>query len=125
MLQFLGWHADMSKGKLYLACMLQDIALNSEDLIKIRSLNDPNLEMFSEEDQEQFKNHPLQAALVSNYFSGFTEVDFIISQRFKLIQPNNYFLCHDFSNKLHLKVSKHPKKQRKLLGNLSTNETYL
>lgn len=80
MLQFLGWHADMSKGKLYLACMLQDIALNSEDLIKIRSLNDPNLEMFSEEDQEQFKNHPLQAALVSNYFSGFTEVDFIIAE---------------------------------------------
>ncbi len=80
MLINMGWHADMSKDKLILACMLQDITLSNDDLIKIRSLNDPNLKMFTETEQEEFKNHPLQAALVSNYFSGFTEVDFILAE---------------------------------------------
>lgn len=80
MLQTIGWHADMSKDKLMLSCLLQDISLNNEDLIKIRSLNDPQLKQFPEEDQIAFKEHPLNAALVSNYFSGFTEVDFIIAE---------------------------------------------
>lgn len=79
-LQTMGWHADMSKDKLILSCLLQDIALNNEDLIKIRSLNDPQLKLFPEQDQIAFAEHPLQAALVSNYFSGFTEVDFIIAE---------------------------------------------
>lgn len=79
-LQTMGWHADMSKDKLILSCLLQDIALNNEDLIKIRSLNDPQLKLFPEEDQIAFAEHPLNAALVSNYFSGFTEVDFIIAE---------------------------------------------
>ena len=76
----MGWHADMSKDKLILSCLLQDIALNNEDLIKIRSLNDPQLKLFPEEDQIAFAEHPLNAALISNYFSGFTEVDFIIAE---------------------------------------------
>lgn len=79
-LQMMGWHADMSKDKLLLSCLLQDISLNNEDLIKIRSLNDPQLKLFPEEDQIAFAEHPLNAALISNYFSGFTEVDFIIAE---------------------------------------------
>ena len=39
----MGWTADMTRGKLILAALLQDISLNNDDIIKIRSRNDPNL----------------------------------------------------------------------------------
>lgn len=80
-LYYMGWSADMSRDKLLLASILQDISLNTDDMIKIRSLNDPNFKMLSEEDQLEFKNHPLKAAEISTFFSGFSDVDFILSEQ--------------------------------------------
>lgn len=77
----MGWTADMTRGKLLLASLLQDVTLGNDDLIKIRSLNDPNLKMFSEEEQEDFKNHPQKAAHLSTYFNGFSDVDFILLEQ--------------------------------------------
>jgi hypothetical protein len=77
----MGWTADMTRGKLILASLLQDIALSNDDLIKIRSLNDPNLKMFSETEQEEFKNHPQMAANLSTFFNGFSDVDFILREQ--------------------------------------------
>ena len=77
----MGWTADMTRGKLILAALLQDISLNNDDLIKIRSINDPNLKMFSEEEQEDFKNHPQKAAHLSTFFNGFSDVDFILMEQ--------------------------------------------
>lgn len=76
----MGWSADMSRDKLLLASILQDIGLSNDEMLKIRSLNDPNYKMFSEEDQLEFKNHPLKAAQLSTFFSGFSDVDFILSE---------------------------------------------
>lgn len=77
----MGWSADMSRDKLLLASILQDISLSNDEMIKIRSLNDPNYKMFSEEDQIEFKTHPLKAAQLSTFFSGFSDVDFILSEQ--------------------------------------------
>ena len=77
----MGWTADMTRGKLILAALLQDISLNNDDLIKIRSLNDPNFKMFSEEEQDGFKSHPQKAAIISTYFNGFSDVDFILLEQ--------------------------------------------
>lgn len=77
----MGWTADMTRGKLILAALLQDVSLGNDDLIKIRSINDPNLKMFSEEEQEDFKNHPQKAAHLSTYFNGFSDVDFILMEQ--------------------------------------------
>lgn len=77
----MGWTADMTRGKLILAALLQDISLNNDDLIKIRSINDPNLKMFSEEEQEDFKTHPQKAAHLSTFFNGFSDVDFILMEQ--------------------------------------------
>ena len=77
----MGWTADMTRGKLILAALLQDISLNNDDLIKIRSLNDPNLKMFSEEEQVGFKDHPQKAANISTFFNGFSDVDFILIEQ--------------------------------------------
>lgn len=77
----MGWTADMTRGKLILASLLQDVTLGNDDLIKIRSLNDPNLKMFSDEEQEDFKNHPQKAAHLSTFFNGFSDVDFILMEQ--------------------------------------------
>ena len=77
----MGWTADMTRGKLILASLLQDVSITNDDLIKIRSLNDPNLKMFTEEEQEDFKNHPHKAAKFSTFFNGFSDVDFILLEQ--------------------------------------------
>lgn len=77
----MGWNADMTRGKLILASLLQDIALNNDDLIKIRSINDPQLKMYSDEEQDEFKNHPQKAAHLSTFFAGFSDVDFILLEQ--------------------------------------------
>ncbi|MDO9183154.1 MAG: HD domain-containing phosphohydrolase [Bacteriovorax sp.] len=80
-LYYMGWSADMSRDKLLLASILQDISLTNDEMIKIRSLNDPNLKNYTEEEQLEFKNHPQQAALIATYFNGFSDVDFILSEQ--------------------------------------------
>ena len=77
----MGWNADMSRDKLLLASILQDISLTNDEMLKIRSLNDPNFKMLPEEDQLEFKNHPMKAAQLSTFFSGFSDVDFILSEQ--------------------------------------------
>lgn len=80
-LYYMGWNADMSRDKLLLASILQDIGLSNDEMIKIRSLNDPSFKNLSEEDQLEFSNHPLRAAELSTFFSGFSDVDFILSEQ--------------------------------------------
>lgn len=77
----MGWTADMTRGKLILASLLQDITLSNDDLIKIRSINDPNLKIFSEEEQEEFKMHPQKSANLATFFNGFSDVDFILMEQ--------------------------------------------
>lgn len=77
----MGWNADMSRDKLILASILQDIGLSNDEMIKIRSLNDPNFKMLGEEEQTEFKNHPNKAAQISTFFSGFSDVDFILTEQ--------------------------------------------
>lgn len=77
----MGWTADMTRGKLILASLLQDITLPHDDMIKVRSLNDPNLKIFTEEEQIEFKSHPQKAAHISTHFNGFSDVDFILMEQ--------------------------------------------
>ena len=76
----LGWKSDMSRKKLGLAAILQDSMITNEDLSKIRSLEDPNLQMFTPEEQDEYKIHSTKAAELSQHFQGFPDVDFIIAQ---------------------------------------------
>lgn len=77
----MGWNADMTRGKLVLASLIQDIGLNNDDMIKIRSVNDPVLKSFTDEEQDDFKNHPQKAAQLSTFFTGFSDVDFILLEQ--------------------------------------------
>lgn len=80
-LYHMGWSAGMSRDKLMLAAILQDIGLSNDEMIKIRSLNDPILKLFTEEEQLDFTNHPMKAAQIATFFNGFSDVDFILSEQ--------------------------------------------
>lgn len=76
----LGWGSETSRKKLGLASLLYDSMLKNDDLTKITSLDDPQLQMFTETEQLDFKNHPLKAAEMALQFNGYPEADFIIAQ---------------------------------------------
>jgi hypothetical protein len=74
------WTSDMALNKIALASILQDITLNNDDLIKIRSIHDPYLKSFSELEQQEFLEHTEKAAIIARLFNGFPDVDFILSE---------------------------------------------
>ncbi len=74
----LGWYGDMTKGKLALASLLQDIHLSNDEFIKVRHSSDPNFKLFSEEDKQTYLEHPIKGAEIARLFNGFSDVDFII-----------------------------------------------
>ena len=82
----LGWKSDLSRKKLGLASLLQDTTLSNEDLIKISGAEDPNLQMFTREEQDEYLTHPIQAAEIARQFQGYSEADFIIAQQHE--KPN-------------------------------------
>jgi len=76
----LGWKSDLSRKKLGLASLLQDSMLSNEDLVKVRSLDDPNFQMFTAEEQQEFLEHPTKAAEIAQHFQGYPDADYIIAQ---------------------------------------------
>ncbi len=76
----LGWKSDLSRKKLGLAAILQDSMLSNEDLVKIRSLDDPNFQMFTTEEQKEFIDHPTKAAELAQHFQGYPDADYVIAQ---------------------------------------------
>ena len=54
--------------------------LEDDELYKIHSLEDPNIEMFTEEQQQSYREHPTKAAEIAANFTGYPEADFIIAQ---------------------------------------------
>ncbi|MFG1493142.1 hypothetical protein [Halobacteriovorax sp. ZH4_bin.1] len=79
-LQALGWASETSKKKLGLASLLYDSMLDNEDLASIQSLEDPQLKMFKESEQENYRIHPLKAAEIAQHFTGYPEADFVVAQ---------------------------------------------
>ena len=74
------WSAESTKEKLIVASIIQDINLKNEGLYLIRSINDPDLKLFTDEEQLQFKEHPRIAQEIAKLFSGYTELDFILKE---------------------------------------------
>lgn len=74
------WSAESTKEKLIVASIIQDINLKNEGLYLIRSINDPDLKLFTDEEQLQFKEHPRIAQEIAKLFNGYTELDFILKE---------------------------------------------
>ena len=80
MLTVLSWASETSRKKLGLASLVYDSMLEDDELYKIHSLEDPNMEMFTQEQQESYRDHPTKAAEIAANFTGYPEADFIIAQ---------------------------------------------
>lgn len=80
----MGWGNDIMRHKLGLASLIHDCMLTNDDMIRITRMDDPNLEMFSDEEKEEYRQHPLKTAEAALSFQGFPEAEFIISQHHEL-----------------------------------------
>ncbi|MBT3236691.1 MAG: hypothetical protein HN353_12115 [Bdellovibrionales bacterium] len=78
------WSSDMAKKKLGLASILHDVAITNPKLLTILSLHDPEFEQLSQEDQTEFKEHPSKAGAMTDYFSGFQDAYYIVSEHHEL-----------------------------------------
>lgn len=82
----INWKSDLSKNKLVLAAILQDCMLEKDDWVKINGLSDPMFSNLSEEEKQNYLDHPIKAAKVSENFKHFPDIDFILLQHHEL--PN-------------------------------------
>ena len=75
----LGWNSELGRKQLGLASIIHDCFLKSEQAINISSLNSLAYKQASLDSvQEEFKNHPIRSAELTDQFSGFSNVEFII-----------------------------------------------
>ncbi|MFG1486184.1 HD domain-containing phosphohydrolase [Halobacteriovorax sp. RZ-1] len=79
-LESINYKASGTRSKIILSAILCDSTLENDDLCKINSVKDPNLRMFSEEEQEEFKIHPVREGELASLFTKYPEVDFILHQ---------------------------------------------
>ncbi len=80
----LGWSSDLSRKKLGLASLVHDTHLEQEEMLRMSSFDHPDMELYKEEEQDKYREHPAKAAKVANFFSGYSDTEFIIEQHHEL-----------------------------------------
>lgn len=76
----MGWRSNIAKQKIGLSSILHDSFLEREEWATITYKEHPDLDYLSEEQRTNFLEHPKRAAEISQNFSQYSEVDFIIEQ---------------------------------------------
>lgn len=74
----MGWESETTKKKLTVASLLMDFTLSEEEMAKINSPADPLLKRLSEEQKLNYFEHPLKAAEISQQFTMYPDIDFLI-----------------------------------------------
>ena len=74
----MGWESVTTKKKLTMAALLMDFTLCEEEMAKINSPSDPLLKKYSEEQKLNFFQHPNKAAEISQQFTMYPDIDFLI-----------------------------------------------
>ena len=82
----LEWDSELTKNKLTICSILQDITLPDDNMAKINSANSPLLKEYKESDANAFINHPLDAADFSKQFTSYSDIDYVIENHHEL--PN-------------------------------------
>ena len=83
----MGWRSDLTRSKTGLASILHDMFLEREEWSTITYKDHPHLDDLTELQKKNFLDHPKKAAESSQYFSQYTDVDFIIEEHHE--QPDN------------------------------------
>src|SRR5690606_3535972 len=76
----LGWRSDLSRKKLGLASLIHDAHLENEEMIRLQTLDHPDMDHYLPEEQENYREHARKAAQVATQFSGYSDIEFIIEQ---------------------------------------------
>lgn len=79
-LEKLKFKSSSSKSKIILSSIICDCTFENDDLCKINSITDPNLQMYNVEEQDEFQNHSIKASELASLLTLFPEVDFIVQQ---------------------------------------------
>lgn len=74
----MGWESATTKKKLTMASLLMDFTLAEEEMSKINSPSDPKLKKYNEEQIQNFLQHPAKAAELSQQFTMYPDIDFLI-----------------------------------------------
>ena len=80
----IGWSSPLTRKKLILASLLQDVTLADDNLTYVLRLSDPKLQSFTQEQVEEFVSHPVKAATIAAQFTSFTDVDYIVGLHHEL-----------------------------------------
>ena len=86
LLEKLGWQAEVIQRRFLVASFLQDLFVDNDRMSKLKSLNDPQIKIFSEEDTRAYEKHHEKAAQIAEHFSHIKDISFLISQHHEL--PN-------------------------------------
>ncbi len=78
--QKLEWNSDPTRKKLGLASILHDIMIRDDELLMISNTMDPLFAAISDDKKQEFLNHPTVSSQMAHYFTGFTDVEFIIKE---------------------------------------------
>lgn len=74
----MGLESLTTKKKLGISAILMDFPIQEEEMAAINAPNDPRLKMYTEEQVENFLQHPIKAAEVAQQFTTFPDIDFLI-----------------------------------------------
>lgn len=90
LIKSLGWRSNLSRQKTGITSLLHDVFLEREEWSTITYSDHPDLDYLSTEQKENFLNHPKKAAEISQQFSQYTEIDFIIEQHHEQPDGNGF-----------------------------------
>jgi hypothetical protein len=79
-IQDLSWRSVPIRKKFLLASLIQDTFLDNDDLSKLKSMNDPNVVNFTEDEIKSFNTHTEKIATTALQLSRFPDLDFILRQ---------------------------------------------
>lgn len=86
----MGWDSETTKKKLIIAAILQDVTLPDESMGKISNLNQFKDQGFSEDELEDFTNHPVAAANFAKQFTTYSDIDYIVLNHHELPQRKGF-----------------------------------
>jgi hypothetical protein len=86
----MSWESRTTKLKMIACSILQDYSLPVESLAQISYPNDTRLAEYTEEEREQYYEHPIHAANIARQFSQFTDIDYILETHQEIPQKKGF-----------------------------------
>ena len=74
----MGWESRTTKSKMAICSLLQDYSLPHEEMSRISYPNDARLNEYTDDEQEQYYQHPIVAANTSKLFGKYSDIDYIL-----------------------------------------------